>query len=252
MPIEATGFSNSRYPPAPEYAGGPRLGLRPARAARGRPVRQRAAGQARLGTAAAFHRPHIWWTSPPPSCSKTSASCSGSSAVRGRQYGHRDRSQPGRDQDRGLGDRPRSDVGHPGTVVADRLLKRREIRDPARLPAPQCTSRVPRLLVLPALLLAPVALLRLLRQATACDLSPLRCRYRSCSPSAASLVLDVGGIPPSPLSLGLLLGAITALFLAGSAGLVAGPRAIPENTVRRWGVGPGRCYFRRAEVTLLR
>jgi hypothetical protein len=41
----------------------------------------------------------------------------------------------------------------------------------------------------------------------------------------ASLVLDVTGIRLGPLSLGLLLGAVTALFLAGSYGrlLVAGP-----------------------------
>ena len=41
----------------------------------------------------------------------------------------------------------------------------------------------------------------------------------------ASLVLDVSGIRLSPLSLGSLLGAVTAVFLAGSYGrqLVAGP-----------------------------
>lgn len=76
-----------------------------------------------------------------------------------------------------------------------------------------------RLVVLPALLLAPgYALLRLLGQAT---------RQRSVSVAVpvslvlaicASLVLDVSGIRLGPLSLGLLLGAVTALFLAGSYG----------------------------------
>ena len=56
----------------------------------------------------------------------------------------------------------------------------------------------------------------------------------------ASLVLDVSGIRLSPLSLGLLLGVVTALFLAGSYGRQLSPAAAatPENTVRRSGAGP--------------
>lgn len=74
-----------------------------------------------------------------------------------------------------------------------------------------------RLVVLPALLLAPgYALLHLLGQA------PDRRSIAVAVPVSlvlvifASLFLDVSGIPLGPLSLGLLLGAVTAVFLAGS------------------------------------
>ena len=83
-----------------------------------------------------------------------------------------------------------------------------------------------RLLVLPALLLAPgYALLRLLRQATGMRSISVAVPVSLVLAVCASLVLDVSGIPLSPLSLGLLLGAVTALFLAGSYGrqLAAGP-----------------------------
>jgi hypothetical protein len=48
----------------------------------------------------------------------------------------------------------------------------------------------------------------------------------------ASLVLDVSGIRLGPVSLGLLLGAVTALFLAGSYGrqLAADPRRQHKKT----------------------
>ncbi len=83
-----------------------------------------------------------------------------------------------------------------------------------------------RLLVLPALLLAPgYALLRLLGQATGMRSISVVVPVSLVLVVCASLVLDVSGIRLDPLSLGLLLGGVTALFLAGSYGrqLVAGP-----------------------------
>ena len=83
-----------------------------------------------------------------------------------------------------------------------------------------------RLVVLPALLLAPgYALLRLLGQATGMRSISLAVPVSLVLVVCASLVLDVSGIRLGPLSLGLLLGAVTALFLAGSYGrqLAAGP-----------------------------
>ena len=83
-----------------------------------------------------------------------------------------------------------------------------------------------RLVVLPALLLAPgYALLRLLGQATGMRSIPVVVPVSLVLAVCASLVLDVTGIRLGPLSLGLLLGAVTALFLAGSyrRQLVAGP-----------------------------
>ena len=86
-----------------------------------------------------------------------------------------------------------------------------------------------RLVVLPALLLAPgVCVARLLRARRG------HARVhpdggagiaRGAGPSSSSLVLDVIRIGLSPVSLGLLLGVITALFLAGSYGrqLLTGP-----------------------------
>ena len=83
-----------------------------------------------------------------------------------------------------------------------------------------------RLVVLPALLLAPgYALLRLLGQATGMRSISVAVPVSLVLAVCASLVLDVSGIRLGPLSLGLLLGAVTALFLAGSYGrqLVADP-----------------------------
>jgi hypothetical protein len=90
-----------------------------------------------------------------------------------------------------------------------------------------------RLIVLPALLLAPgYACLRLLgRPAGARSVSmavPVSLVLIIC----ASLVLDATRIRLSPVSLGLLLGTITALCLAGSYGrqLVTGPLGQPRRT----------------------
>jgi hypothetical protein len=84
-----------------------------------------------------------------------------------------------------------------------------------------------RLVVLPALLLAPgYALLRLLGQAEGQRSISLAVPVSLVLAVCASLVLDVSGIRLGPLPLGLLLGAVTVLFLAGSYGrqLAAGPR----------------------------
>jgi O-antigen/teichoic acid export membrane protein len=83
-----------------------------------------------------------------------------------------------------------------------------------------------RIVVLPALLLAPgYALLRLLGQATGKRSVSVAVPVSLVLAVCASLVLDVSGIRLGPLSLGLLLGGVTALFLAVSYGrqLVAGP-----------------------------
>ena len=92
-----------------------------------------------------------------------------------------------------------------------------------------------RLVVLPALLLAPgYALLHLLGQA------PDRRSITVAVPASlvlvimASLLLDVSGIPLGPVSLGLLLGAVTALFLVGSYA-----RQRPAS-MRGWLRGTGR------------
>jgi hypothetical protein len=74
-----------------------------------------------------------------------------------------------------------------------------------------------RLVVLPALLLAPgYALLRLLGQATGVRSISVVVPVSIVLVVCASLVLDVVGIRLGPVPLGLLLGAVTALFLAGS------------------------------------
>jgi ATP-dependent exoDNAse (exonuclease V) beta subunit len=92
-----------------------------------------------------------------------------------------------------------------------------------------CASVLPglsRLVVLPALLLAPgYALLRLLGQATGPRSISVAVPVSLVLAVCASLVLDVSGIRLGPLSLGLVLGAVTALFVAGSYGrrLVASP-----------------------------
>jgi hypothetical protein len=84
-----------------------------------------------------------------------------------------------------------------------------------------------RLIVLPALLLAPgYALLRLLGPATGTRSISMAVPVSLVLVVCASLVLDVSGIRLDPVSLGSLLGAVTALFLVGSYGrqLVAGRR----------------------------
>jgi hypothetical protein len=89
-----------------------------------------------------------------------------------------------------------------------------------------------RLVVLPALLLAPgYALLRLLGQATGPRSISVAVPVSLVLVVLASLVLDVSGIRLGPLSLGLLLGALTALFLAGSHGrqLTADKRSWPDH-----------------------
>src|SRR5215831_18911536 len=74
-----------------------------------------------------------------------------------------------------------------------------------------------RLVVLPALLLAPgYALLRLLGQATGVRSISVAVPVSLVFAVCASLVLDASGIRLGPLSLGLALGAVTALFVAGS------------------------------------
>ena len=74
-----------------------------------------------------------------------------------------------------------------------------------------------RLVVLPALLLAPgYALLRLLGLVSSIRSVSIAVPVSLVLAVCASLILDVTGIPLGPLSLGSLLGAVTALFLAGS------------------------------------
>lgn len=93
-----------------------------------------------------------------------------------------------------------------------------------------------RLVVLPALLLAPgYAFLRLLGRAAGTRSISMAVPVSLVLVICASLVLDVIRIRLSPVSLGLLLGVITALFLAGSYGrqLVAGPPG------RHWGSPSG-------------
>ncbi len=76
-----------------------------------------------------------------------------------------------------------------------------------------------RLVVLPALLLAPgYAFLRLLGQAAGMRSISVAVPVSLVLAICASLLRDVSGIRLSPLSLGLLLGVVTALFLAGSYG----------------------------------
>ena len=93
-----------------------------------------------------------------------------------------------------------------------------------------------RLVVLPALLLAPgYAFLRLLGRAAGTRSISMAVPVSLVLVICASLVLDVIRIRLGPVSLGLLLGVITALFLAGSYGrqLVAGPLG------RHWGTPSG-------------
>ena len=92
-----------------------------------------------------------------------------------------------------------------------------------------------RLVVLPALLLAPgYAFLRLLGQATGMRSISVAVPVSLVLAVCASLVLDVSGIRLGPASLGLLLGVVTVLFLAGSyrrqlaAGLLPQHRGTPS------------------------
>lgn len=90
-----------------------------------------------------------------------------------------------------------------------------------------------RLVVLPALLLAPgYALLRLLGQAVGKRSISMAVPVSLVLIICASLVLDLTRIGLTPVSLGLLLGVITALCLAGSYGrqMLAG---LPEQHQRR-------------------
>jgi hypothetical protein len=74
-----------------------------------------------------------------------------------------------------------------------------------------------RLVVLPALLLAPgYAFLRLLGRATGTRSLSVAVPVSLVLAVFASLLLDAGGIRLGPLSLGLLLGTVTVLFLVGS------------------------------------
>jgi hypothetical protein len=108
------------------------------------------------------------------------------------------------------------------------------VRDPGLLAVVgaillMCASALPglsRLIVLPALLLAPgYALLRLLGQATGTRSISIVVPASLVLAVCASLALYASGIRLGPLSLGLLLGGATILLLAGSYGrqLVASP-----------------------------
>jgi hypothetical protein len=86
-----------------------------------------------------------------------------------------------------------------------------------------------RVIVLPALLLAPgYALLRLLGQAAGIRSISAAVPVSLVLAICASLALDVIGIRLGPGSLGSLLGAVTALFLAGSYG-----RQLGADTLRQ-------------------
>jgi O-antigen/teichoic acid export membrane protein len=122
----------------------------------------------------------------------------------------------------------------PGWRTRLRVARDQVARDPGLLAVAgavllMCAPVLPglsRLVVLPALLLAPgYALLRLLGKATGTRSISVAVPVSLVLAVCASLVLDVSGIRLGPLSLGLLLGAVTALLLAGSyrRQLAAGP-----------------------------
>jgi hypothetical protein len=102
----------------------------------------------------------------------------------------------------------------------------RVVRDPALLAVGAvllvCAPVFPglaRLVVMPALLLAPgYALLRLLGHAAGPRSISVAVPISLALAVCASLILDVSGVRLGPLSLGSLLGALTALLLAGSYG----------------------------------
>ncbi len=106
-----------------------------------------------------------------------------------------------------------------------------------------------RLVVLPALLLAPgYALLRLFGQATGQRSISLAVPVSLVLVVCASLVLDVSGNRLGPHSLGLLLGAVTALCLAGSYGRQLAADARRQHQIAPPGDrGPGRRDATRSE-----
>ena len=100
----------------------------------------------------------------------------------------------------------------------------RSAREPGLLAAGAvllvCAPLLPglsRIVVLPALLLAPgYALLRLMVQATDRRSVAIAVPASLVLVIVASLILDVTGVPLGPRSLGLMLGAVTGVFLASS------------------------------------
>jgi len=114
---------------------------------------------------------------------------------------------------RGLGDGPER-----------RGISLRAARDPGLLALGavllMCAPVFPgfwRLVVLPALLLAPgYALLRLLRQPSDRPSIAIAVTASIVLVIIVSLILDVSGVPLGPVSLGLTLGGVTAVFLVGS------------------------------------
>ena len=87
-----------------------------------------------------------------------------------------------------------------------------------------------RLVVLPALLLAPgYAFLRLLGQATGMRSISVAVPVSLVLAVCASLVLDVSGIRLGPASLGSLLGAVTAVLLAGSYRRQLAASSLPQH-----------------------
>jgi hypothetical protein len=137
-----------------------------------------------------------------------------------------------------------------GDVAQGRRTRLEAARDPGLLAAGavllMCAPVLPglsRVVVLPALLLAPgYALLRLLGQAADMRSISVAIPLSLVLVVCASLILDVSGIRLGPVSLGLLLGGVTAVFLAGSygrqrvagrAGLHRRPPPGDEDLVRR-------------------
>jgi hypothetical protein len=110
-------------------------------------------------------------------------------------------------------------------AARDRVARDQVERDPRLLAAAGAAllmfapvlPGLSRVVVLPALLLAPgYALLRLLRQPAGVRSMAVTVAVSLVLAICASLALDVIHIRLSPVSLGLLLGGLTALFLAGS------------------------------------
>jgi hypothetical protein len=109
-----------------------------------------------------------------------------------------------------------------------------------------------RLVVLPALLLAPgYALLRLLRQPSGRQSIAIAVPASIVLIIIASLILDVSGVPLGPVWLGLMLGGMTAVFLAGSYALqlVASPPGRHRETPRRPEADGSSATADRTEVT---
>lgn len=93
-----------------------------------------------------------------------------------------------------------------------------------------------RLVVLPALLLAPgYALLRLLGHAAGPRSISVAVPVSLVLVVCAALILDVSGIRLGPLSVGSLLGGLTALLLAGSYGR----QLIASRPWEKWRKQPG-------------